>query len=207
MLHVGPLKKREVQREDRVGETGAGESCEEVALVDLRFQDALVEAQPLHQPANDEVEYVQVARDLLAGHGGFLGLFDADLLGAKGIGRAKKVHVLAALEISRRYLLEKARVASALTSPGSVRDYLRLSLASREHEVFTRNDGLVIMKDGTKYVSSVLNGGISRIRPGQPAELIARSIPNAASMCYDEGANQLVVPMNPNNGLAFVPLK
>jgi hypothetical protein len=69
------------------------------------------------------------------------------------------------------------------------------------------NDGLVIMKDGTKYVSSVLNGGISRIRPGQPAELIARSIPNAASMCYDEGANQLVVPMNPNNGLAFVPLK
>ena len=42
--------------------------------------------------------------------------------------------------------------------------------------------------------------------PGQPAELIARNIPNAASMCYDAGANQLVIPMNPNNGLAFVPL-
>jgi hypothetical protein len=69
------------------------------------------------------------------------------------------------------------------------------------------NDGLVIMKDGTKYVSSVLNGGVSRIRAGQPAELIARNIPNAASMCYDSGANQLVIPMNPNNGLAFVPLK
>jgi hypothetical protein len=69
------------------------------------------------------------------------------------------------------------------------------------------NDGLVIMPDGTKYVSSVLNGGVSRIRPGQPAELIARNIPNAASMCYDAGANQLVIPMNPNNGLAFVPLK
>jgi DNA repair protein RadC len=52
------------------------------------------------------------------------------------MGTAKKVHVLAALEISRRYLLEKAKAASALTSPGSVRDYLRLSLASREHEVF-----------------------------------------------------------------------
>jgi hypothetical protein len=69
------------------------------------------------------------------------------------------------------------------------------------------NDGLVIMPDGTKYVSSVLNGGVSRIRPGQPAELIARNIPNAASMCYDAGANQLVIPMNPNNGIAIVPLK
>jgi hypothetical protein len=69
------------------------------------------------------------------------------------------------------------------------------------------SDGLVIMPDGTKYVSSVLEGGVSRIRPGQPAELIARNIPNAASMCYDAGANQLVIPMNPNNGLAFVPLR
>jgi sugar lactone lactonase YvrE len=68
------------------------------------------------------------------------------------------------------------------------------------------NDGLVIMRDGTKYVSSVVNGGVSRIRAGQPAELIARNIPNAASMCYDAGANQLVIPMNPNNGLAFVRL-
>lgn len=69
------------------------------------------------------------------------------------------------------------------------------------------NDGLVIMPDGTKYVSSVLQGGVSRIRPGKDAELIARNIPNAASMCYDAGAKQLVIPMNPNNGLAFVRLE
>jgi hypothetical protein len=68
------------------------------------------------------------------------------------------------------------------------------------------SDGLVIMPDGTKYVSSVTQGGVSRIRPGAPAELIARNIPSAASMCYDAGAHQLVIPMNPNNGLAFVPL-
>jgi len=68
------------------------------------------------------------------------------------------------------------------------------------------NDGLVIMPDGTKYVSSVLNGGVSKMSPGKPAELIARNIPNAASMCYDAGANQLVIPMNPNNGLAFIRL-
>jgi len=69
------------------------------------------------------------------------------------------------------------------------------------------NDGLVIMPDGTKYVSSVVQGGVSRIRPGQAAELIAQNIPSAASMCYDPGANQLVIPMNANNALAFVPLK
>ncbi|MEO5814639.1 MAG: SMP-30/gluconolactonase/LRE family protein [Gemmatimonadaceae bacterium] len=68
------------------------------------------------------------------------------------------------------------------------------------------NDGLVIMPDGTKYVSSVRNGGVSRIRPGQAAELIAKNIPNAASMCYDAGANQLVIPMNANNALAFIRL-
>ena len=69
------------------------------------------------------------------------------------------------------------------------------------------SDGLVIMPDGTKYVSSVRQGGVSRLRPGAPAELIARNIPSAASMCYDAGANQLVIPMNPHNGLAFVPLE
>ena len=68
------------------------------------------------------------------------------------------------------------------------------------------NDGLVIMRDGTKYVSSVRNGGVSRMRPGKAAELIARNIPSAASMCYDSGANQLVIPMNANNALAFIPL-
>jgi hypothetical protein len=80
-------------------------------------------------------------------------------------------------------------------------------LLATEEAAQAGNDGLVIMPDGTKYVSSVLNGGLSRIRPGKPAELIATNIPNAASMCYDAGAKQLVIPMNANNGLAFVPLK
>ena len=38
------------------------------------------------------------------------------------------------------------------------------------------------------------------------AERIARNIPSAASMCYAPEANQLMVPMNPNHGLAFVAL-
>ncbi|MFL5600616.1 MAG: gluconolaconase, partial [Gemmatimonadaceae bacterium] len=78
------------------------------------------------------------------------------------------------------------------------------ALLKTENAVQAGNDGLVILRDGTKYVSSVLSGGVSRIRPGEPAELIARNIPSAASMCYDAGANQLVIPMNANNALAFI---
>lgn len=79
-------------------------------------------------------------------------------------------------------------------------------LVSTEKAAQPGNDGLVIMPSGVKYVSSVQNGGVSRIRPGQAAELIAQNVPTPASMCYDSGANQLVIPMNANNGLAFIPL-
>ena len=79
-------------------------------------------------------------------------------------------------------------------------------LLRTEQAAQSGNDGIVIMRDGTKYVSSVLLGGISRMRPGRPAELIATGIPSAASMCHDPVANQLVIPMNPNNALAFVKL-
>jgi hypothetical protein len=80
------------------------------------------------------------------------------------------------------------------------------ALLRTEHSAQAGSDGLVIMPDGTKYVSSVRNGGISRIRPGAAAELIATGIPNAASMCYDPSARQLVIPMNPNNAVAIVKL-
>jgi hypothetical protein len=80
-------------------------------------------------------------------------------------------------------------------------------LLNTEQAAQAGNDGLVIMEDGTKYISSVREGGVSRIPAGGgEAELVATGIPMAASMCYDSGANQLVIPMNSFNGLAFVPL-
>lgn len=79
-------------------------------------------------------------------------------------------------------------------------------LIKTEYAVQSGSDGIVIMSDGTKYVSSVTEGGISRIRDGSESVLIAENIPNASSMCYDPVSHQLIVPMNPNNGLAFVPL-
>ena len=80
------------------------------------------------------------------------------------------------------------------------------NLINTEHAAEGGNDGLVITEDGTKYVSSVRFGSVSRIRPGQPAEIIASGIPSAASMCYDSVQKQLVIPMNPNDALAFIPL-
>ena len=75
-----------------------------------------------------------------------------------------------------------------------------------EYAAEAGNDGLVVTEDGTKYVSSVRFGSVSKIVPGRAAEVIATGIPSAASMCYDSVQNQLVIPMNPNNALAFVEL-
>jgi sugar lactone lactonase YvrE len=79
-------------------------------------------------------------------------------------------------------------------------------LIKTEHSNQSGNDGLVVLADGTKYVSSVRFGSVSRIRPGKPAEIIASGIPSPASMCYDSKQNQLVIPMNNNNALAFIKL-
>lgn len=75
-----------------------------------------------------------------------------------------------------------------------------------EYAVEGGNDGVVVTEDGTKYVSSVRFGSVSRIRPGQPAEIIASGIPSAASMCYDSVQKQLVIPLNGNYALAFIKL-
>lgn len=88
-------------------------------------------------------------------------------------------------------------------------EVLTLSPAGRlirtEHAALPGNDGIVIV-DGVKYVSSVRQGGVSRIAPGQPPVLIAKGIPTPASMCFDPDRRQLVIPMNANNALAFLPL-
>jgi DNA-binding beta-propeller fold protein YncE len=80
------------------------------------------------------------------------------------------------------------------------------SLLKTEHAAEGGNDGLVILPDGTKYVSSVRFGSVSEIRPDQPARVIAAGIPSAASMGYDSKQKQLIIPMNDNNAVAFIKL-
>jgi DNA-binding beta-propeller fold protein YncE len=82
----------------------------------------------------------------------------------------------------------------------------RGELVRTENAAAGGNDGVVVLPDGTKYVSSVRFGSVSRIAPGRPAEVIARGIPSAASMCYDSRQNQLVIPMNNHNAMAFIAL-
>ena len=79
---------------------------------------------------------VELGRDLMARFKNVSGLFAADLKDVKGLGPAKRAQFAAAIELARRSLQDDMRSASALTSPGAVRDYLRLAIAGREHEVF-----------------------------------------------------------------------
>ena len=79
---------------------------------------------------------VELGRDLMARFKNVAGLFAADLTDVKGLGPAKRAQFEAAMELARRSLQDGMRSASALTSPGAVRDYLRLAIAGREHEVF-----------------------------------------------------------------------
>src|SRR5262245_51767362 len=79
---------------------------------------------------------IELADDLLRRFGGMARMLESDLRGIKGLGPAKTAQFAAALEILRRSLQERAKERSALTSPGAVRDYLRLALSRREQEVF-----------------------------------------------------------------------
>lgn len=79
-------------------------------------------------------------------------------------------------------------------------------LLGTEQSTDPGNDGLAILADGTKYVSSVRQGTVARIRPGQKAELVASGIPSAASMTHDPKRNRLIIPMNDWNAITFVEL-
>ena len=82
---------------------------------------------------------VELAREILARCGGVSGLLCADrnaLRAIKGVGDAKLAQLSAILELARRALAGELRTGDALTSPQAVRDYLRLTLAGSQHEVF-----------------------------------------------------------------------
>jgi DNA repair protein RadC len=82
---------------------------------------------------------VDVARELLGRFGSLTALLEAEpakIGSTPGLGAAKLAHLQAALELARRALKEELSQRDALSSPRAVRDYLRLSLAGRDHEVF-----------------------------------------------------------------------
>ncbi len=95
---------------------------------------------------------VDLARELIARFGGVAGLLGADLpelLQVNGLGIAKAAQLAAVIELARRSLREELKSGSVLASPGAVRDYLRLALGARDHEVF-----LVLFLDAQHRVLS-----------------------------------------------------
>ena len=83
---------------------------------------------------------VDLARDLLQRFDGRLGaLVEAsldDLASVSGIGMAKAAQLKASFELARRALHQEMQQRDSFTSPGHVRDWLRLKLGLRQHEVF-----------------------------------------------------------------------
>jgi DNA repair protein RadC len=82
---------------------------------------------------------VDLGRELLQHCGSLARLFAAgpeELSAIKGIGAAKYVQLQAVLEMARRALAEPLQVGAAFDQPGKVRDYLRLTLGHKPHEVF-----------------------------------------------------------------------
>jgi DNA repair protein RadC len=80
---------------------------------------------------------VDLARELIDRYNGVTRMLEAtDLESIKGLGPAKRAQFAAAMELARRSLEERLKESSALTSPGAVRDYLRLKLGRRDEEVF-----------------------------------------------------------------------
>ena len=82
---------------------------------------------------------VDLARGVLARCGSLTALLTAPRKAFEdipGLGDAKYAQLQAVLEMSRRSLRETLDRGAALSSPQTVRDYLRLKLQGREHEVF-----------------------------------------------------------------------
>jgi DNA repair protein RadC len=82
---------------------------------------------------------VELGRDLLDRFGSLHRLFEAsleDVAAVRGLGPAKYVQLQAVVEMARRALAEQIQDRDAMSSPQAVRDYLRLSLGARPHEVF-----------------------------------------------------------------------
>lgn len=82
---------------------------------------------------------VDMARELLSRFGSLRGLLSAgreSLCEAAGLGEAKYVQLVAALEMGRRHLATRLARGEALESPGDTLGFLQASLRDRSYEVF-----------------------------------------------------------------------
>ena len=82
---------------------------------------------------------LQLAQQMLDRFGGLAGLLNAgpnELKLVKGLGPAKRAEMAAVLELARRSLVQQLTERPVFDAPAKVKDYLRLQLSARGHEVF-----------------------------------------------------------------------
>ncbi len=99
-----------------------------------------------------------------------------------GMGPAKYAQLQAVLELARRALEEKLKNGDILNSPESVREYLRLSLQGKQHEVFV---GIFLDAQNRIIAAEELFKGTLIQASVYPREIVKRALHhNAAAMIF-----------------------
>jgi len=128
---------------------------------------------------------LDLAREALSRFGGLSGLLASgpgELGTIDGLGPAKSAQLQAVLELARRSLREEIRRDPALSSPDKVRDYLRMTLAHREHEVFI---ALFLDAQNRLLTADELFRGTLTQTSVYPREVVKRALAvNAASVIF-----------------------
>jgi len=128
---------------------------------------------------------VDLARELLKLFGSLTGLFATNqsaFCQVPGMGPAKYAQLQAVLEMARRALEEKLKSGDAMSSPKSVRDYLRLSLEGKKHEVFV---GIFLDAQNRTIAAEELFNGTLTQTSVYPREVVKRALHhNAAAMIF-----------------------
>jgi DNA repair protein RadC len=128
---------------------------------------------------------VDLARELLINFGNLTSLFAADLetfSQIPGMGVAKYTQLQAVMEMARRALGDELKSRDALLSPEAVRNYLRLKLSHKEHEVF-----IAIFLDARNRsiaTEEMFNGTLTQTSV-YPREVLKRALyHNAAAIIF-----------------------
>ena len=128
---------------------------------------------------------VDLARELLQRLGGLTGMFAADqstFCQVPGMGPAKYAQLQAVLEMARRALEEELKSRDILNSPKSVREYLRLSLQGKQHEVFI---GIFLDAQNRTIATEELFNGTLTQASVYPREVVKRALHyNAAAVIF-----------------------
>ena len=151
---------------------------------------------------------LDLAREALPRFGGLSGLLASspDELGTiDGLGPAKSAQLQAVLELARRSLREEIRRDPALSSPDKVRDYLKMTLAHREHEVFM---ALFLDAQNRLLTADELFRGTLTQTSVYPREVVKRALAvNAASVIFAHNHPSGVAEPSRNDELLTASLK